>query len=306
MAELITTLGRLRRDQTGLILPHEHVFVDLGPIEAHSYRHADVDDVIRVMRAPIEDAKAAGVSVLVECTPEGVGRRVDIDKAVSVATHLPIVVPTGIYREPFVPEWAHDMSEEDLRDWMLAELNDEVMGTGIPAAWIKVSAGDDGITSCESKILRAAAQAGHETNAAIGSHTIRGRVVRDQLDIIESQGYRASRFIWIHTHAEPEFALHLEMLQRGAWIEYDAIGSESFTDEVFVELILRVLDAGYGHKLLLSQDRGWYDPSKPGGGEVKPYTYLSKHFLPKLREAGVDEATITQLTQDNPYNVYAR
>ena len=189
---------------------------------------------------------------------------------------------------------------------MLAELTDEVAGTGVRAAWIKVSAGDDGMTACETKILRAASVAGRETGAVIGSHTIRGRVVRDQLDVVESCGYSADRFIWIHTQAEPDFDLHMEMLERGAWIEYDAIGGESFSDDFFIGLIRRVLDAGYGDRLLLSHDRGWYDPSKPGGGEVKPYTYLSRQFLPKLRVAGVDEATIRRLTHDNPYAAYPR
>ena len=107
MAELITTLGVLQKFETGLILPHEHIFVDLGPIEEAHWRTARAKDVVPAMQSAIEDAKLAGVSVLVECTPEGVGRRVDIDKAVSEATGLPVVVPTGIYREPWVPEWAH-------------------------------------------------------------------------------------------------------------------------------------------------------------------------------------------------------
>jgi phosphotriesterase-related protein len=306
MVELITTLGRLQAHEVGLILPHEHIFVDLGPIEEANYRNASASDVIPVMRPAIEAAQAAGVTVLVECTPEGVGRRTDIDKAVSEATGLPVVIPTGIYREPWVPDWAHAASEAELRDWMLSELTDQAQDTGIPAAWIKVSAGDDGITECEAKILRAASKAGQATGAVIGSHTIRGRVLRDQLDIVENSGYTAERFIWIHTQREPDFELHLDMLARGAWIEYDTIGSEQFADETFIELILRVLDAGHGDRLLLSQDRGWYDPSKPGGGSVKPYTYLCESFLPKLRAAGVDDKSIDQLTRINPFAAFAR
>ena len=49
-----------------------------------------------------------------------------------------------------------------------------------------------------------------------------------------------------------------------------------------------MLDAGLGDRLLLSHDRGWYDPAQPGGGTPKPFTYLSEVFLPKLRAAGVD------------------
>ncbi len=306
MTKLITTLGPLSQDALGMILPHEHIFVDLGPIEAESYKTADVNEVIEVMTPEIEQIKAQGITALVECTPVGVGRRVDIDKAVSVATNFPIVVPTGIYREPWIPQWAHEASEGALTDWMIGELTGEIEESGVQAAWIKVSAGDDGITPCEAKILRAAAKAGAATNAIIGSHTIRGRVVRDQLDIIEAAGYTAERFIWIHTQAEPDFGLHLEMAERGCWLEYDNIGSDNPGDEQLQTWIQRLLEAGYGEQLLLSHDRGWYDPSKPGGGTPNPYTYLVEHFLPTLRHAGIDEATIVQLTHVNPFQAYAR
>jgi phosphotriesterase-related protein len=258
------------------------------------------------MAPEIEKIKALGVTALVECTPVGVGRRADIDRAVSEATNFPVVVPTGIYREPWVPAWARAASEDVLYHWMLQELSEEIEESGVQAAWIKVSAGDDGITDCETKILRAAARAGAATQAIIGSHTIRGRVVRDQLKIVEAAGYTTERFIWIHTQAEPDFDLHLEIARRGAWIEYDAIGSERLADEYFIELVLRVLEAGFGHRLLLSHDRGWYDPSKPGGGILKPYTHINEVFLPKLRAAGVDGGTIRQLTHTNPFRAFAR
>lgn len=306
MSRLYTTLGDYPADTLGMILPHEHIFVDLGPRDAHSYAHADVDEAVHVMLPHAQAAQAAGVSALVECTPIGVGRRVDIVKAVSDAAAFPIVVATGIYREPWVPDWAHAASESELTAWMVGELTAGVETTGVRAAWIKLSAGDDGITPVEAKILRAAAHAGRATGALIGSHTIRGRVVRDQLDIIEAAGYRADRYVWIHTQNEPDFSLHLEMAQRGAWLEYDAIGSPKFADAWFIERIQRLLDAGYGDQLLLSHDRGWYDPSKPHGGTQLPFTYMSETFLPALRASGVDAATITQLTVDNPWRAFAR
>jgi len=302
---LITTLGPRSAEQLGLILPHEHIFVDLGPIEAENWRAATAEQVIPVMTPELEKIQAQGVTAFVECTPVGVGRRADIDRAVSEATGLPVLVPTGIYREPWIPRWAHEAGAEALADWMLGELTGEIEESGVQAAWIKLSAGDDGITPAEAKLLQAAARAGRETGAIIGSHTIRGRVVRDQLDILEEAGYTAERFIWIHTQAEPDFALHLEMAHRGAWLEYDGIGGGQ-SDESYIERIQRVLDAGFGHKLMLSHDRGWYDPSQPGGGIPKPFTYLVETFLPKLRAAGVDEATIQQLTETNPFNAYAR
>jgi len=306
IAQLITTLGPRRAEELGLILPHEHVFVDLRTWDQPGYAQAETADVIALMAPEIARAQAAGVTALVECSTVGIGRRPDILKAVSEATGLPLLVPTGVYREPWIPDWIQVATEAELRDWMTGELSDEIQPDGVKAGWIKLSAGDDGLTECESRVLRAAAAAGAATNAVIGSHTIRGRVVRDQLRIIEEAGYSPERFIWIHTQAEPDFDLHVEIARRGAWIEYDAIGSDHVNDDYFLEHIQRVLDAGLGDHLLLSHDRGTFDPALPGGGTPRPFTYLSESFLPKLRQAGVDEGAIRQLTQSNPFRAFAR
>ena len=306
MARIMTTLGPKRADELGTLLPHEHVFVDLRTWDQPGYADADPADVIALIAPEIERARAAGVTAIVECSTVGVGRRADIDRAVSASTGFPLVVPTGIYREPWVPAWAHDASEDALHEWMLEELTKEIAGTGVQAGWIKLSAGDDGLTECETKILRAAARAAMSTGSVIGSHTIRGRVVRDQLDIIEAAGLTPDRFIWIHTQAEPDSSIHREIARRGAWIEYDAIGSDDFDDTFFVEQIADALEAGLGGRLLLSQDRGAYDPAQSGGGTPRPYTYLIERFLPRLRSAGVDEAEIARLTQRNPFDAFAR
>ena len=307
MEKITTTLGPMSSLELGLILPHEHVFVDLRTWNTPGYAQAEVAEVIQLMAPEITRAQAAGVSAIVECSTVGVGRRADIDRAVSQATGLPLVVPTGIYREPWVPDWAHAASEAALADWMLGELQGEIDGSGVQAGWIKLSAGDDGLTASETKILRAAATAGRATNAVIGSHTIRGSVVRQQLDIIETMGYTADRFIWIHTQAEADFDIHVEIARRGAWLEYDSIGNpEWVSEDTILGNILHLLEAGLGAHLLLSHDRGWYDPALPGGGTPRPYTYLTERFLPRLRAAGVDEPTIRQLTQENPFMAFAR
>jgi phosphotriesterase-related protein len=307
MEGIYTTLGCKSSSELGMILPHEHVFVDLRTWDTPGYAQAEVEDVVRLMIPQLEAAKKVGVTALVECSTVGVGRRADIDRAVSESAKLPLVVPTGVYREPWIPSWVHEASEAKLADWMLGELQHEIKNSQVKAGWIKLSTGDDGITPCETKVLRAAATAGRQTNAVIGSHTIRGTVVREQLDIIEAMGYDASRFIWIHTQAEPDFDLHLEIAKHGAWLEYDSIGNPDWvSEETILQNILRLLDAGLGNQLLLSHDRGWYDPALPGGGIPKAYTYLAEEFLPKLQAAGVDEKMIHQLTIHNPYHAFAR
>jgi phosphotriesterase-related protein len=303
MAALYTTLGPMRRDQLGMILPHEHVFVDLRTPDQPGYAAAREADVLALMVPEIERIKALGVTALVECSTGGVGRRGDMDLAVSRATAFPVVVPTGNYREPWIPEWVKGASEKELEAWMLRELTERLDEAGFQAGWVKLSAGDDGITPLETTILRAAARAAARTNAAIGSHTIKGRVVMDQLDIIEREGGSARRFISIHTQEEPDFGLHRAIAERGAFIEYDHVGRGD--DDAIVAMILRVLEAGLGEHLLLSHDRGWYDPGTPERRPL-PYTHLSEVLLPKLRAAGVGEQTVTMLTHDNPFEAFAR
>jgi len=305
MRYLITTLGPKRNAELGMILPHEHIFVDLRTPDKPGYAQGDAADVIRLMGPEVAKVQALGVTALVECSAVGVGRRADILKAFSAATGFPILAPTGIYREPWVPAWAHVASEDVLARWMQDELAGEIARTGVQAGWIKLSAGDDGITPIETKILRAAARASLATGAVMGSHTIRGRVVADQLDIIESVGQSPRRFIWIHAQNEDDFAINLALARRGAWIEYDGIGGGQ-SDAFYVERVVRMLDAGHGDQILLSMDRGWYDPALPGRGVPRPFTYLSEVFLPKLAAAGADDATIRKLTCENPFRAFAR
>ncbi|MBX4997311.1 phosphotriesterase family protein [Rhizobium lentis] len=304
MKHLRTTLGPRSKSELGMILPHEHVFVDLRTPDQPGYAEAEIEDVVRLMAPEIEKIKKLGVTALVECSTGGVGRRADIDLAVSLATDFPIVVPTGNYREPWIPEWVRHASEKELEAWMLRELTDGIDETGFQAGWIKLSAGDDGMTALETKILRAAARAAAQTGAVIGSHTIRGRVVMDQLDVIEAEGYRADRFISIHTQEEKDFGYNVAVAERGAWIEYDHVGRAG--DDEVAELVIKALEAGCGDRLLLSHDRGWFDPALPMGGTPKPYTHLSAVLLPELKRRGVDDGTLMRLTHENPFEAFAR
>lgn len=305
MKRLYTTLGLKSASELGIILPHEHVFTDLRTCDQEGFAVAETADVIKKMVPELDKARDAGITALVECTPVGVGRRADILKAVSDAADFPLVVPTGVYREPWIPPWVHEAGEESLKEWMLGELEHDIEGTGIQADWIKLSAGDNGLTGCEAKVLKAAAYAGVKTGALIGSHTIRGAVALEQIEIIEKAGYTPERFLWIHAHVEPDFNIHLEMAKRGAWVEYDAIGGDA-ADEFFIRLVVKMVDAGFADRILLSQDRGYYNPAKPDGGEIVPYTYILDTFLEKLRSSGIDDKTADQLMRVNPFNAFAR
>lgn len=306
---LITTLGPRSREEVGEILPHEHVFLDLRRWDEFGYGEADVEDVVLRVAPLLSQAAGAGLSAIVEPTTLGVGRRADVLAAVSEASGVPLVAPTGVYREPWIPPWVHEAGVDGLRDWMIGELEGEIEGSGVRAGWIKVSANDDGLTATETKVLRAAARAAVAADATIDSHTVRGEVALEQLNVVEAEGLPPGRFVWIHAQREPNVSLHRELAHRGAWLEYDGIGrrrTPQGTDDRFVRLVLKLLDAGLADRLLLSGDVLGYDAALPAGGEVEPYAYLLQTFLPKLAEAGVGQETIRHLTHDNPFDAFAR
>lgn len=302
MAFLVTTLGPKAEAELGMILPHEHIFANFRTGEDPG---VPVSAVVAAMLPEVERAKAVGVTAMADATAVGGARRADVLRAVSEAADFPILAATGIFKEPFKTHWVAEKGEDGLADWMTAELTGEIEGSGVCAGWIKLSAGDDGLTDSERVLLRAAARAGRATGAAVGSHTIRGWVAREQLDVIEAAGYSAERFIWVHTQMEDDFRLHLEIARRGAWLEYDAVGDHRSDDE-YIAWLRQLVDAGLSHRVLLSHDRGWYDPTLPEGGPRKSYTYISEGFLPRLRAAGFDDALIRQFTHTNPFRAYAR
>jgi phosphotriesterase-related protein len=304
---LVTTLGDLAASDLGAILPHEHVAADLRPLNE---REPDSDHPIEAIRKLIEPevraAESLGVTAIVEATPIGVGRRADAIEAISAETGMPFVVATGVYREPWVPPWIRQLTSTELTDWMLRELEDGISGTTTRAGWIKLSAGDEGMTPEEERILRAAARAAVVTGCTIGSHTVRADVVDAQLDVLESEGFPVHRFVWIHAQLEPATTRHLDLARRGCWIEYDGIG-RSPSIEDYLALVGALAEAGYEDRVLLSQDSGCYDPGNPEGGlALGPYTNVHEQFIPALLSAGFDQEFVDSLTIRNPFNAFAR
>jgi len=301
---LHTTLGPLRAQDVGLVLPHEHLLVDFRPADAPGFAQADPAEFASVVEPLLAGAAAAGVTALVECTPPGLGRRVDLVLDVSRRTGVPVVVATGVYREPWVPDWVYGASDDELEAWMHRELTEGVDDSGVLAGFIKISAAEDGIRPVEERVVRAAARAAARTGALVGSHTTDGAVLLGQIDLAVAEGLAPDRFLSIHTQTIPDPALRQAIVDRGAWIEFDDVGQAD--DARTLQLVLDSLAAGQAGRVLLSHDAGWFDPALPGGGTPRPFTHLTGSFLPALRAAGVGEDVVDELCVRNPFRAFAR
>lgn len=306
--QLQTLKGSIETDSLGLILPHEHLFTDLrGPL-ADGYAQAEPSEVMRVVEPFLVDAFESGVTAFVECSTIGVGRNLEVLQTLSESTPIYILVPTGVYRDAFIPPALRDMSETDLAKLWISELMEGIEDTSIRAGFIKLAMSDDGPTELEKRNLRAAAQASKATGAVIASHTIGGRVAREEMDLLEQAGHDLQRFIWIHAQTEPDIAVLKAAAERGAFIELDSVGAPHQQQSELVETILALIESGYLDHILLSHDAGWYDPAHSNGlpnAGFRGYTALTKEFLPALSARGISEEQLRHTTVSNPARAFA-
>jgi phosphotriesterase-related protein len=143
----------------------------------------------------------------------------------------------------------------------------------------------------------------NQTGAAIACHSPVGANALHQLKMIEQTGGDTSRYIQVHAHAEPRYDVHMEVLRHGAWIEYDGIGGQP--DSLFLGLVRKVFDAGFGHRLLLSQDVCSYLVDKDPNTDDREYAYLVNTFTPALSDAGFSASEIDQLARANPAEAFS-
>ena len=308
MAILRTLKGDIPTEKLGFVLPHEHLFVDLrGPL-APGHGEGEPEVVGNLVKPYLDTIQAKGVTAFVDCAPLGVGRNIQAMRHVASLTPIHIVVPTGVYKEGFIPTDWLEISAEALAEHWISEITEGIEGTDSKAGFIKTALVDDGPKAIEARNLRAAAIASQATGAIIGSHTIGGRAAREEMDILEAAGQDLNRFIWIHTQTEPDTGIHIEAAKRGAWVEYDAIGADAALDAKMLDFTVNMLDAGYGAQVLLSHDAGWYEVGSPGGVPqpqgYRGYTALMDTFLPALRERGATDADIHMLTVTNPARAF--
>jgi phosphotriesterase-related protein len=186
----------------------------------------------------------------------------------------------------------------------IREIREGIEDTGVKAGFIKIATSDTGMTAMEQKFLRAAGRAARDTGAVVASHTTSGLTAQKQVDILESIS-PLIRFIWVHAQNEKNRKYHRDLAARGIFIEFDALGWSPAEDSSYIAAIKDLVSSGYGDRVMLSHDAGWYQPGQRNGGTQKPYTYLLGTFVPKLQKAGLDEATIRMIIRENPVRAFA-
>jgi phosphotriesterase-related protein len=329
-----TVLGAIAPDALGVTLGHEHLLIDLrclieppdspergrlahAPItrearalwEDNPYQSSDnmlLDDV----GAAIEELQAyadAGGRSLIDLTVDGLDPRPQALRRISQATGVQIVAGVGLYRAVAHPSWVAAASIDDLARRFISAVVHGFEGTEIRAGLLGELGTSSPIQPDEIKVLRAAAQAHFETGVSINVHpAIFHREGQRILDILQGEGVDLRRVALSHLDEQPDYDYHCALAVRGAWLSFDTFGSEfrfgaqerEATDDERIALLLRLVEAGWAGQILLSQDVCTKLNLVRFGG--KGYAHVLRSIVPRLRSAGVAQATIDELLVVNP------
>ena len=304
MAHIQTVLGPIEPDSLGLTLPHEHTQIALWHIEGRwDYWQLTRDEP--VILEELARFRAAGGSGLVDLTLPGVGRDPVWLREVASASGLGIVMGCGWYRTAYYPPEARidRRATDDLADELVAEIEGGVGDSGIrPGIIGEIGTDKPWVSPAEERVHRAAARAARRTGLAITTHAVLSDVGLAQLRIFEEEGLDPGRVVIGHADSYPVLDHYLEIVARGASLEFDFIGMpwerERISEQRTVELLLELLSRGHADRVLLSQDVCNDSQLVRFGGNG--YAYLANAFLPRLRAAGVSHAEIETMTVANP------
>jgi phosphotriesterase-related protein len=155
------------------------------------------------------------------------------------------------------------------------------------------------------------------------THTTHGTMAHEQVDLLAEEGVDLDRVVIGHLDTQLSVEFARSVLDRGVLIAIDTVGKQvwdfflgpaadrpdgefpkrSFarSDRGRADLVADLVTAGYADRIVLAQDltgaEVWMNPGTHG---QLGYAYLADRFLPMLRERGVSEDAIEQMTARTP------
>lgn len=312
---IMTVNGREHPGKMGMTLTHEHILVDFIGADSTGYFRWNRDSVVKKAIPFLLDARNHGVRTLIDCTPAYLGRDPVVLKELSRKTGISIITNTGYYgfdNNKYIPASFYTSEPKALADSWISEFENGIDGTGIKPGFIKIAVDrNDTLSADHKKIVTAAGLTHLGTGLVIASHTGPDKPAFEQIAILGRMGVDPSAFIWVHAQGGT-IEGNIKAAKLGAWISLDNVSNrqdlkpgDKFSIQWYADRILELKRNGLLGKILLSHDSGWYDPSKPGGGNFKGYNDIFDFLIPALKAGGMTENDIFQILTENPAEAFS-
>jgi phosphotriesterase-related protein len=279
---------------------HEHLSWEWARVRGANAPPGPAKDLPAITEQ-LDTAASEGVGCIVDAGTTDVGRDADFLRRIARQTSIHLVACGGLYMERTYPATVATQSEDVIADGLVREAR-----AGRYGALGEIGETPNAAMSVlERKVFRAVGRAHLRTGLPIFTHNAYGtgpNVPRDaglrQLDALESAGVDPRRVAIGHTCCldDPKAEVIAQIAKRGAFVGFDRVTGGLVPDDRKVVMVLALLEAGWADRLLLSADYNFTARSaaRPGYGSTLTV------FVPKLRQAGVNQATIRQITVDNP------
>lgn len=300
---LINTVnGAIDSYALGKTLIHEHVLVDFIGADRINFNRWDKLDVVNRVTPYFNEAKAAGVKTIVECTPAFLGRDTRLLKMIADQTKMQIITNTGYYGamdNKYLPPWAFTETAEQLAARWIDDFDYGIDGTNVRPGFIKISvdATPGGLSGIHKKLVKAAAIAHLKTGLVIYSHTGPGKAAFEEIELLKKEKVHPSALVWVHAQAETDKTMHTQAAGMGTWVSLDGITGDF---DNYVDSISRLKEQKLLHKVLISHDAGYYRPGEKDGGSFTGYTAIFNQLIPALIKKGFTSKDIKQLMVKNP------
>lgn len=313
-----TFTGEVTGDELGMTLLHEHVFVTDPELDANlPHPEWEEDGAIESAVEQLTALHESGVRTIVDLTVVGLGR--DVRRVAAVASRVPvrIVAATGCYAAEALPTYFRMNGPglvvdgaDPLVELFVGDIERGIAGTGVRAGMIKVATDAAGLTPDGRRVFAAAAVAHGRTGVPITTHShaaSRGGI--EQQDEFERLGVPLDRVVIGHSGDSTSLPYLRGLADRGSFLGFDRFGMEHVArDADRIRTLLRLLDAGYVDRIVLSHDAAVFSRMTPPSWRAHHapnwhLRHLTDEVLPSLRRHGVDDGTLHRLMVVNPRRV---
>jgi len=314
MKKINTTLGRIDLDRLGKVDVHDHLILDRSQNRTipEDFHHTDVDLISREVAA----WKAAGGGVIVDSSPIGAGRNIELLNETSLHSQVPFIVSSGFHKLSYYQKdhWLYSASEAEIAEILLAECSEGVLlddrnpnqsnRSSTKANMLKIGVDSEGISLLGSKLINAVVKTATQLEIPLMIHTEPGVPFDTLVDTLESGKVDPARVIICHMGKSLDLELHRALADRGYYLEFDEMVRPFPPLSELASTIRSLFNEGFGGAVLFAGDlarRGYW--SCYGGSPGLPFLITSLNE--DLLDLGFTQEILDKIWIENPQTLFS-
>lgn len=283
MGSVRTLLGDIPASELAVTYYHEHTISSPPRFWPRWEPDLVLDDVDAMVRE-IAEFQAAGGNCVVDGSVIDYGRNVEATAEVARRSGCHIVGTSGYNKQPYFPPEIENAGLDQLQAWVERDCREGLDGSSYRAGQLKLGTSYYHMSASEERAARAVCRVQRQTGLPLYTHTEAGTFALEQIALLREEHVDLERVCIGHLDRNPDLWYLLDIAKAGVYIGFDQISKiKYFTDQVRIELIIALIDAGYGRRILLSGDMARKSYLRAYGGGPG-FRHIACTFVPRLQQ----------------------